>query len=127
MVIYYETKDGKCPVQEFIDSRNQENQIKILNVIDYLEEHGPNLPRPYADTLEDGIHELRIKLSGEQGRTLYFFCYKRYIVLTHSFIKHEDAVPPKEIKKAVAIRKDFLSRYTEKDLVKLEEEQNENI
>jgi hypothetical protein len=48
-VLYYETLDGKCPVREFIDSRNKENQAKILSLIDYLEEHGPNLPRPYAD------------------------------------------------------------------------------
>ncbi len=29
-----------------------------------LEEKGPPLPRPYADLLTDGIHELRVKLSG---------------------------------------------------------------
>jgi len=48
-VLFYETVDGKCPLQEFIDSRNKENQAKLLSVIDYLEKQGPNLPRPYAD------------------------------------------------------------------------------
>jgi len=47
--------------------------IKIFSVFYYLEKQGPNLPRPYTDLLEDGIHELRIKLSGEQIRILYFF------------------------------------------------------
>jgi len=126
-VFYYETLDGKCPAQEFIDSRDKENQAKILSLISYLEEHGPNLPRPYADLLVDGIHELRTKLSGDEVRTLYFFCFKRYIILTHSFIKHENAVPTKEINKAKMLRTDFLNRYTEKDLIKLEKEQNENI
>jgi hypothetical protein len=46
---------------KFIRSRNKENQAKILSMIDYLEVHGPNLPRPYADLLVDGIHELRTK------------------------------------------------------------------
>ena len=126
-VIYYETLDGKCPVREFIDSRNKENQAKILSVIDYLEERGPNLPRPYADLLVDGIHELRTKLSGDECRTLYFFCFKRYIILTHAFIKHENVVPTKEIKKAIMLRTDFLNRYSEKDLIKMEKEQDENI
>jgi hypothetical protein len=126
-VIYYETVDGKCPVRDFINSRNKENQTKILSMINYLEEHGPHLPRPYADLLADGIHELRTKLSGDEGRTLYFFCYKRFIILTHTFIKHENVVPTKEINKAITLRTDFLNRYTEKNLIKLEKEENENI
>lgn len=118
-VIYYETVDGQCPVQEFIDSRKISNQAKILSIIAELENKGPNLPRPYADTLRDGIHELRTKLSGEQARTLYFFCYKEFIILTHSFIKRQDEVPNAEIEKAKAIREDFLSRYSKSVLLKL--------
>ena len=85
---------------EFIDSSKSKNQAKILSLISYLEDLGPNLPRPYADILEDGIHELRIKLSGDQIRILYFFCYKSFIVLTHVFNKNTDKVPKSEIKKA---------------------------
>ena len=121
-VIYYETKDGKCPVQEFIDSRSKKNQAKILSLISVLEEKGPNLPRPYADILTDGIHELRTKLSGEEGRTLYFFCHKKFIILTHTFLKHEDKVRSEEIERAGKIRKDFLSRFNEGDLLKLDED-----
>jgi hypothetical protein len=84
-VAYYETVNGECPVMDFIDSRSKRNQAKTLSLISFLEERGPVLPRPYADLLEDGIHELRIKLSGNQVRILYFFCYKEYIILTHAF------------------------------------------
>ena len=72
-IIYYETASGECPIIDFIESRNKRNQAKIFSLFYYLEEMGPNLSRPYADLLEDGIHELRIKLSGEQIRILYFF------------------------------------------------------
>jgi len=123
-VIYYETPDKQCPIEEFIDSRSKKNQAKLLAMISYLEELGPNLPRPYSDLLVDGIHELRIKLSGEQIRTLYFFCYQEFIVLTHSFAKNDSAVPEIQIKKAKAARTDFLKRYNEKDLKVLI---NENI
>lgn len=123
-VLYYETEDGVCPFQKFIDSRKDREQAKILSWISMLEDRGPNLPRPYAALLTDGIHELRIKLSGNQVRILYFFCYKNYIVLTHAFRKHTSEVPQPEIKKAQMCRADFLSRFTEK---KLKEVINENL
>lgn len=123
-VLYYETADGKCLVQNFIDSRKDRDQAKIFSWLSLLETHGPTLPRPYADLLTDGIHELRIKLSGEQLRILYFFCFKDFVVLTHAFSKYTSEVPQAEIKKAKAYRDDFLSRFNEK---KLKEAINENI
>ena len=85
------------------------------------EKHGINLHRPYADLLRDGIHELRLKLSGSQVRALYFFRYQKYIVLTHAFVKKTGRVPDQEIDKAIACRKDFCKRFNEvaiKELLK---------
>ncbi len=115
-VIYYETKQGKFPVEEFINSRSKKNQLKIAAIIDYLEEMVNKLPRPYADYLRDGIYELRIKLSGNETRTLYFFCYEEFIVLTHSFIKKTQKVPESEINKAIKYMKDFLEKYDKEEL-----------
>lgn len=121
-VIYYETAERKCPVEEFINSNSLRNQAKILSLISFLEERGPNLPRPYADLLEDGIHELRLKISGDQIRVLYFFCYQNFIVLTHAFTKNTDKVPKSEIKKAQKIRDDFLQRFSKKQLMEAQDE-----
>ena len=115
-VIYYETVDGSCPISEFIESREMRNQAKLLSMISLLEERGPNLPRPYADLLEDGIHEMRIKFSGEQIRILYFFCYQEFVILNHVFRKKTDRVPISEIRKAKAYREDFLRRFSEREL-----------
>ena len=101
---------------DFIDSRNERNQAKVLSLISLVQEYGPNLPRPYADLLTDGIHELRIKLSGNDIRILYFFCYRDFIVLTHAFIKTTDKVPESEIKKAQKYRDDFLQRVSREEL-----------
>ena len=30
-IIYYETAKGECPIQEFIDSRKEREQAKILS------------------------------------------------------------------------------------------------
>ena len=124
-IIYYETKDKECPVYEFIENRKERTQAKILSWLEQLEQEGPNLPRPYADFLIDGIHELRIKCKGEQTRILYFFCYREFIVLTHGFIKNIDKVLKAELKKAIKYRKDFLNRYNKQKII--EEMKNEDI
>ena len=115
-VLYYETVTGICPVQEFIDTRKDRDQAKIFSWLNVLEEQGPNLPRPYADLLIDGIHELRVKLRGDQVRVLYFFCYKEFIILSHAFIKNTDMVPQSEIKMAQKFRDDFLARFDDKKI-----------
>ena len=115
-IVFYETAKEECPVEDFIDSRSIKNRAKILNWLEQLETQGPNLPRPYADLLEDGIHELRIKLSGEQIRIIYFFCFRDFIILTHAFRKNTDKVPKTEIEKAKKYRDDFIARFNENEL-----------
>jgi hypothetical protein len=115
-IIYYTKNDNSCPVKEFINNRKPKNKAKILTFLELLEEKGPNLLRPYADILEDGIHEIRIKLSGDQIRILYFFCYKNYIILTNPFIKNTDKILKKYINIAKKYKEDFLKRYNENDL-----------
>jgi hypothetical protein len=115
-VDYYKAKNGDCPIEEFVNSSTESNQTKILGWFGKLEEEGPNLPRPYSDLLRDGIHELRIRLSGNQTRVLYFFCYQKHIILTHDFNKNTQKVPEAEIEKALSIRKEFLGRIKKEDL-----------
>ena len=122
-IIYYE-QNQRSEVFDFVESQKNSNKAKLLSWFSILEEKGPLLPRPYADILDDGIHELRIKLSGKQVRILYFFCYKDFIILTNSFNKKTNKVPKKEIAKAKLFRDDFLSKYNEEELRK---EYNENI
>ena len=115
-VIYYSKQDDSIPVKGYISNLSVNERAKALAFIGLLEEKGPNLPRPYADLLEDGIHELRIKLSGTQARILYFFCYQNFIVLTNAFDKHSAKVPKEQICLAKENRTDFLSRFSEKDI-----------
>jgi len=115
-VTFYIKQDGTKPVEEYIRKLSINERAKTSTLIEELEEKGPELHRPYADLLEDGIHELRIKLTGDQVRILYFFCYKNIIVLTNVFEKHTDEVPKSEIKTAKKNRDDFLARYTEQEI-----------
>ncbi|MCK5718989.1 MAG: type II toxin-antitoxin system RelE/ParE family toxin [Thiomargarita sp.] len=47
-----------------------------------------------------------------------FFCYGDFIILTHEFTKKTKKVPEKEIEKAIKIRNDFKSRFSEEKLRK---------
>jgi len=113
----YKDKNGKCPVADFIKTLPLESKRKIHSAIEYLTEKGTELHRPQSALLRDGIRELRVQLKGKNTRTLYFFCYENYIVLTHIFIKTTQLVPEKEIDKALAYKEDFLQRYN-KDNIK---------
>jgi hypothetical protein len=121
-VMYFENSDGYSQVLEFMENRKVREKAKVLAWLDQLEKQGPNLPRPYADLLEDGIHELRVKLSGDQVRILYFFCFRDFIILTNGFIKTSNTVPKNEIQTAKKNRTDFLSRYNEAHLRRIAHE-----
>ena len=73
---------------------------------------GPTLPRPYADLLKDGVHELWIKLSGDQIRMLHFFCFRKFIVFYVAFVKNTRQVPEKFIDRVKRYRNSFLYRVT---------------
>jgi len=110
-VSYYTESKGGCPVKEFIDSLPSGEQARILARIGLLEEKGIYLHRPYADLLEDGIHELRVKVSKLRYRVLYFFWERKKIVLTHGFTKVTRRTPKSEIKRAKVYRDDWIAHH----------------
>jgi hypothetical protein len=109
-ILYCDAALTTCPVTDFIDACPPRHQVKILRFLSLLEEMGPTLPRPYADILHDGIHELRIKLSGDQVRLLYFFCFQKFIVLYYAFIKTASRVPERFISRVAGYRERLLAR-----------------
>jgi len=75
--------------------------------IQRLEEQGYELRRPEADSLRDGIHELRVAFRGMQYRILYFFHEQRAII-SHG-LKKESVVPSQQIDLAIERRARFES------------------
>ena len=118
-IVYCDEEMNPCPVTDFIDTCAPKHQVKILRFLSLLEEMGPTLPRPYSDLLKDGIHELRIKLSGDQVRMLYFFCFRKFIVFYVAFVKNTDRVPEKFIHRVRRYRDSFLKRITARKLEEL--------
>ena len=101
---------------EFINECTPAHQVKVLRILSLLEEKGPILPRPYADILYNGIHELRVSLARNQVRILYFFCYERFIVLYHVFFKTTRRVPDKYVAQVSEYRESFLEKTSREEL-----------
>ena len=114
-VIYYETADGSCPVETFLDSLEAKLKIKTFRTIALLEENGNELGMPFSRHLDEGIFELRTQFSNNISRVLYFFMDGNRAVLTHGFIKKTQKTPPEEIARAKKYRSDYLSRLEDED------------
>ena len=92
-IILYDTEDGKCPMQELLDSLEPKLLAKTLRSIDLLEKNGPLLREPYSKSLEDGIFELRTKQGSNITRVLYFFFIGKKVILTNGFVKKAGGAP----------------------------------
>ena len=86
-VEFYDTVDGKCPVQEYLDSLEPKLLAKSLRSIDLLERNGINLRPPQSEHIEDGIFVLRTKQGSDITRIFYFFFVGNKAVLTNGFTK----------------------------------------
>jgi phage-related protein len=115
-IIFYDSEDGKCPVQEFLDSLEPKLLAKTLRTIDLLEHNGPQLREPYSKMLEDGIFELRTKQSSDITRVFYFFFVGKKIVLTNGFVKKSQKTPKAEKELARKYKADYERRYGNEQL-----------
>ena len=114
-VEFYETRDGQCPVWEFLenlriksasnkDARIQHKQVSLY--IELLQQNGTRLNDNITKHLENGIWELR----PGNNRVFYFFYENNTFVLLHQFRKKSQKTPKHEIEKAKSERIDYLSR-----------------
>ena len=110
-IIFYDTEDGKCPVQEFLDSLNPKLLAKTLRTIDLLEANGALLREPYSKPVEDEIFELRAKQGSDITRVLYFFVIGQKAVLTNGFVKKTQKIPKAEKDLAKKYKADYERRY----------------
>ena len=119
IVEFYETKDGKSELWDFIeelrkksatnkDARIQYNQISLY--IELLQRNGIKLTSNVAKHIEGDIWELR----PGNNRVLYFYFKDNRFVLLHHFRKKTQKTPKREIEKAKLEIKDYLERNKRK-------------
>ena len=111
IVTFYKTPEGKCPIQEFLDSLPSKAAQKVTWVLNLLED-SDIVPSTYFKKLvgTEEIWECRIQFSSNAYRIFCFFADNSVVVLTHGFAKKSQKTPRSEIEKAEVFRKDFLRR-----------------
>ena len=97
-IIFYRTEDGKCPIEEFLDSLNSRQAKKVTWVMQIIEELD-QVPTSYLKKLTntDDIWEIRIQQSNNIFRLLGFIDEGQFIVLTNGFQKKTQKTPKSEI------------------------------
>lgn len=108
---FYVTEDGKCPLEDYLDSLEPKLLAKTLRTIDLLENNGASLRGPYSEPLGDGIFELRTKQGSDITRVLYFFFIGNKAVLTNGFIKKTQKTPKPELELAKKYKDDYERRH----------------
>jgi phage-related protein len=105
-VEFYCDRRGECQVGVFLEGLPPKVRAKAAKWIQVLQERGPDLKRPFADVLRDGIRELRLSFGRLEIRFLYFI-EGRDIVVCRGFLKKTAVVPDAEIERAVTCRDDW--------------------
>jgi phage-related protein len=108
-VFFYKDMQGNCPADDCLNNLPMKLRAKAAKWIEKLEQEGPDLPRPFADTLRGKIRELRVRFGRLSIRFLYFFFGKK-IIITHRFMKKTRRVPAAEIDRSERMMKEFLKR-----------------
>lgn len=100
-VEFYTTEDGASPVRKFIDRRTSRQQVKILRLLQYLEEFGLTPAIPNIKKLRGTpLWELRA-LGRDNVRILCASLGKGRIAVLHIFLKKKRRTPRKEIDTAL--------------------------
>jgi phage-related protein len=111
IIEYYETEQGEKPAYNFIEELPLKLKAKVAMEISLLEEFGTQIKMPYSRAMQDGIFELRIKLSNNTARIFYFFIVNKKIILTNGFMKKTQKTPQSELKKALLYKADYERKY----------------
>lgn len=110
-VLFYRTKRGICPAEEFLDSLSDQDAqraawlFKLLTEVDRIpESHLKKLKNTHE------IWEARIQTGGKSIRLLGFFDTNAAFVVTHGFTKKTPKTPRREIETAVRCKHDYFKR-----------------
>jgi phage-related protein len=110
-IIFYHFENGKCPIDDFLESLDNKQVEKVFFVLDLIETIDI-VPRKFFKKLEsnDNIWEVRVQYGNNIFRLLGFLDVNDSVVLNHAFIKKSQKTPKKEIRIAEQRKKEYLSK-----------------
>lgn len=108
---FYKTRDGKCPVEEFLNELEKTDPDNFTTVLAGLAKlrnrhyHRPPLSKPIGD----GLFELR-HVGKLNTRVLYFFMKGQKIIAVHGIRNKGWDIPAKDRKAVLARKQDWMER-----------------
>lgn len=106
-VFYYITASGRKVVQEFIDSLEKAQQVKVLRIINTIESYGLLSVIPHLKKIS-GTHLWEIRILGKDNiRIFYVTLSRESILILHGFIKKKQKTDTREILIALAQLKEI--------------------
>jgi phage-related protein len=100
-IIYYQNQQGKSQAYDFIENLELQNQAKIFNTFNLLEQYGFNLGAPHIKKLKSyNLWELRV-LGNKNIRIFFISTVNKEFLLLHAFQKKKQKTDQKEIKTAL--------------------------
>jgi len=101
---------------------NEAERISITSVVELLEERGPALPRPYADTMSKhsrhpNMKELRVQHAGNPYRILFAFDPRQAAILLLGGVKAGKGWTRKTVARADKIYDQYLKELKKEGLI----------
>jgi len=108
----YTTKEGRCPVQEFLDDLKASDPGDFAAVVAGLAKlrHRQNHRPPLSKTLGGGLLELR-HVGKLNTRVFWFFMRGRRIIAVHGIRNKGHDIPVRDFDIVRARRLDWLERH----------------
>lgn len=92
--------------QDFISSLTEHERKKLLRALLLLQTE-EKIPYHYIKYLRDGIYELRVTYGNNELRIFFIYDGDTIVILLNGFKKKTQKTPPKEIDKAIKLRKEY--------------------
>jgi phage-related protein len=108
---FYQTKDGKCPVREFLDQLKDSDPTDFAAVMAGLAKLRDRRyhREPLSKALGEGLLELR-HIGKLNTRVFWFFMKGRRIIAVHGLRNKGKAIPARDLETARSRMADWLIR-----------------
>ncbi len=107
-VEFYYDENGGMPAKEYFDDSSHEVQVKLLALVKFMAENGKLFDEEKFRMVDKENKIFEFKPFGE--RFFNFFCEDKRIVITNAYPKQKQKVNPRELRKAVDLKKDYKQR-----------------
>jgi len=110
-ILFYRTRENKCPVQDYLDSLNAKQAAKALWTFRLIRSVNP-VPAQYFQKMQgtDDLWEVRVIFAGDIFRFLGFRDKKGNLIICHGFTKKAQKTPAREIEIAEGRKAEYEKR-----------------